>query len=179
VLVGWDFSEQVSLDPLNQPPIGNHGFLVAKVVPNSTRPRPANGSSYTIECRRKATWDNSIPKDAVLVHEIRTDHRSYLLPSIWGQFTLGQQFVTPDPQVFVKVTRMDTTTGTATVRIWDIPQGSVRKEDSKPKVYLIENGAKRWITSPQVLFRIGKTWADVRVVPDGGLSSLPAGPDVV
>lgn len=175
----WDFSEQVVLDPLNQPPIGNRGFLVAKIVPNSTRPRRPNGSSYIIECRRKASWDINIPNDTVLVHEIRTDGRSYLQPTIWGQFTLGQQFVTPDPQVFVNVTAMDTSTGSATIRVWDIPEGSVRKEDSKPNVYLIQNGAKRWITSPQVLFALGKTWADVRVVPDGGLGSLPAGPDVV
>jgi hypothetical protein len=45
-------------------------------------------------------------------------------------------------------------------------------------VYLIQNGAKRWVTSPQVLTGIGKTWADVRVVPDGGLNSVPDGPDV-
>jgi hypothetical protein len=175
----WDFSNNISLDPLNQPPVGNHGFLVAKIVPNSTRPRRSSGSSYTIECRRKASWDTNIPNDTVLVHEIRTDGRSYLQPTIWGQFTLGQQFTTPDPQVFVKVTAMDAATGSATLRIWNIPEGSVRKEDSKPNVYLIENGTKRWITSPQVLFRIGKTWADVQVVPDGGLNSLPAGPDVV
>jgi hypothetical protein len=175
----WDFSEEISLDPLNQPPVGNHGFLVAKIVPNSTRPRRPTNSSFIIECRRKAAWDRNIPNDTVLIHEIRTDGRSYLQPTIWGQFTLGQQFVTPDPKVFVKVTAMDSVSGSATVRAWDIPEGSVRKEDSKPNVYLIENGTKRWVTSPQVLFRIGKTWADVRVVPDGGLSSLPAGPDVV
>jgi hypothetical protein len=175
----WDFSEEISLDPLNQPPVGNHGFLVAKIVPNSTRPRRPNNSSFTIECRRKANWDCNIPNDTVLIHEIRTDGRSYLQPTVWGQFTPGQQFVTPDPKVFVKVTAIDSVWGSATVRVWNIPEGSVRKEDSKPNVYLIENGTKRWVTSPQVLFRIGKTWADVRVVPDGGLSTLPAGPDVV
>jgi hypothetical protein len=34
------------------------------------------------------------------------------------------------------------------------------------------------VTSPQVLTGIGKTWADVRVVPDGGLASIPDGPDL-
>ena len=144
----WDFSEQISLDPLNQPPVGSHGFLVAKIVPNSTRPRRPNSNSFTIECRRKANWDCNIPNDTVLIHEIRTDGRSYLQPTVWGQFTLGQQFVTPDPKVFVKVTAMDSVWGSATVRVWNIPEGSVRKEDSKPNVYLIENGAKRWVTSP-------------------------------
>jgi hypothetical protein len=73
---------------------------------------------------------------------------------------------------------VDSTAGTATLRAWDIPAGSLRKEDSKPKVFLIQGGDKRWVTSPQVLFALGKSWADVRVVPDGGLSSLPDGPDV-
>src|SRR6266513_1458432 len=63
----WDFSEQVSLDPLNQPPIGNHGYLVAKIVPNATRPMRPSGSSFTIECRRKAGWDRNIPNDTVLI----------------------------------------------------------------------------------------------------------------
>lgn len=42
----------------------------------------------------------------------------------------------------------------------------------------VEDGTKRWIPSPEILFAIGKTWADVLIVPDGGLSSLPDGPDV-
>lgn len=114
----WDFSEQVSVDPLNQPPQGNHGFLVAKIVPNSTRPRRDNNSSFVVECRRKALWDCNIPNDTVSVHEIRTDGRSYLQPSVWGQFTLGQQLVTLDPKVFVQVTAMDSVTGSATLRIY-------------------------------------------------------------
>jgi hypothetical protein len=34
------------------------------------------------------------------------------------------------------------------------------------------------VTSPQVLFGIGKTWGDVKVVPDGGLAGIPDGPDL-
>jgi hypothetical protein len=173
-----DFSAQITLDPLNQPPIGNHGWLIVKMPANATRPARANGSSYTVEFRRKAGWDRNIPEDAVLIHEIRSNGLSYLQPAIWGRFTSGQQFVTPNPMVFFRVVNIDTVLGTATLRVWDVPDGSLRKEDSKPKVFLIEGGKKRWITSPQVLFALGKTWTDVRVVPDGGLSSLPDGPDV-
>jgi hypothetical protein len=173
-----DFGAQITLDPLNQPPIGNHGALITKIPANATRPPRANGSTYTVEFHRRAGWDRNIPEDAVLIHEVRSNGLSYLQPGIWGRFTAGQEFVTPDPKVFIRVTSVDATAGTASLRVWDIPAGSLRKEDSKPKVFLIQGGTKRWVTSPQVLFALGKSWADVRVVPDGGLNSLPTGPDV-
>jgi hypothetical protein len=90
----------------------------------------------------------------------------------------GSRFVTPDPKIFVQVMSIDNNLGTATLRTWDIPEGSVRKEDSDPKVYLVKNGTKCWITSPAVLAQQGFSFADVRVVPDGGLNTLPAGPDI-
>lgn len=73
---------------------------------------------------------------------------------------------------------MDTSLATAVVRIWDLPEGSIRKEDSNPSVYLIQNGQKRWVTSPEALFALGKTWSDVRVVPDGALNAIPDGPNI-
>jgi hypothetical protein len=173
-----EFSEKITLHPLNQPPIGNHGMMILKMIPSATRPTRTNGSSYTVEFRRKAGWDRNIPKDAVLTHEVRVNTLSYLQPQIWGQFVSGQEFVTPDPKIFIKVTSIDSTAGTADVHVWDIPQGSLRKEASKPKVYLIESGKKCWVPSEQVLTQMGKTWNDVRVVPDGGLTSLVDGPDV-
>jgi hypothetical protein len=86
--------------------------------------------------------------------------------------------VTPDPKVWVRVVAIDAAAGSAALRIWDLPEGCLRKEDSKPRVYLIENGAKRWVTSPAVLQALGKTWADVRSVPDGALVGVPDGPDI-
>ena len=173
-----DFSAQVTLDPLNQPAIGNHGALIAKIPPTATTPSRPNGSSYTIEFHRKAGWDQNIPEDAVVIHEVRSNGYSYLQPGIWGRFTGGQEFVTPDPKVFIRVESIDAALGTATVRVWDLPDGCLRREDSKPKVYLIEAGQKRWIPSPQILFALGRTWADVRIVPDGALNGIPDGPDV-
>jgi len=175
---GADFSERITLDALNQLPMGNHGPLMVKIPANATQPPRANDSSYTVEFRRKAGWDRGIPEDAVLIHEVRTNRLSYLQPGIWGRFTNGQEFVTPDPKVFIRVASIDSTTGTATLRIWDIPEGSLRKEDSKPKVFLIQDSMKRWVTSPQALLAIGKDWAYVRVVPDGGLIGVPDGPDL-
>jgi hypothetical protein len=113
----------------------------------------------------------------VLVHEVRANGNLYL-PVADLNLGVGEEYVTPDPRVWMRVTGIDPATGTATTRIWDAPNGSLRKEDSKPKVYLIENGAKRWVTSPQVLFGIGKTWGDVIVVPDAGLAGIPDGRDL-
>jgi hypothetical protein len=113
------------------------------------------------------------------VREVRTNGLSYLQPGIWQRLTDGEQYVTPSPEVHVRVAAIDSAQGTASLRIWDLPQGSLRKEDSKPKVYLIQNGAKRWVTSPAVLFALGKSWAYVRSVPDGALTNIPDGPDVV
>jgi hypothetical protein len=173
-----DFSSQITLDPLNQRSTGNHGALIAQIPAGATRPARPNGSSYTAEFRRKAGWDRSIPEDAVLIHEVRSNGLSYLQPTVFGRFTAGQEFVTPEPKVLFRVVSIDGAAGTASLRVWDIPEGSLRKEDSKPRVYLIQDGTKRWVTSPQVLSALGKSWDDVRVVPDGGLNSIPVGPDV-
>ncbi|MGA7731066.1 MAG: hypothetical protein WCD37_07315 [Chloroflexia bacterium] len=173
-----DFSQQITLDPLNQIIIGNHGFLIAAIPPGGTRPKRANNSAFTIEFHQKAGWDQAIPEDAVIIHEIRDNGLSYLLPGVRGQFVAGQQFVTPDPKVYVRVMAIDHAIGTATVSLWDIPEGSLRREYSDARVFLINNGTKRWVVSPNALFALGKTWADVRVVPDGGLDDVPVGSDV-
>ncbi|MFF1322418.1 hypothetical protein ACFVZZ_23745 [Streptomyces chartreusis] len=163
-----DFSTEITLDPLNQPPIGNHGYLVAEVA--------LGGNTYTVEFRRKAGWDRGIPEDSVSVREIRPDGLSYLYPSEEARFTAGQQCVIPGLKTYLRVSAM--TNEAATLRIWDLPDGSLRKEDSKPKVYLIKGDSKRWVTSPAVLFALGRSWADVRSVPDGALTQVPDGPDV-
>ncbi len=176
-----DFSETVVLDPLNQQQIGNHGHLVATVPPGACSPPRPDGSTWTLEFRQRTGWDQAIPEDAVVLHQIRTDGLSYLQPAMWQRFTAGQSGVMPNPDVHFTVTSITAAPAapTATVRLWDLPEGCLRKEDSKPKVYLIENGTKRWVTSPATLAWLGRTWADVRSVPDGALMGLPDGADVV
>ena len=173
-----NFSEQVVLDPLGQPAIGNHGFLNIKILPQSSSPARADGSVYSIECRKKAGWDQAIPRNAVLIHQLRTDGNSYIQPARWTDFVAGSRFNTPDPKVFVQVMAIDNALATATIRTWDIPENSLRREDSDSKVYLIKNGTKCWVTSPAVLTQLGFSFADVRVVPDGGLNTLPLGADI-
>ena len=173
-----DFSASIKLAPLNQQPIGNDGFLFARVLPGATNPPRSNGSSFTVEYRQKAGWDQHIPGDAVLIHEIRTTGLSFLLPSLGGSFAQGQTFTTPDPPVFIKIANVDTSGQSASVRIWDLPDNALRKEDSDPKVYLLQGGKRRWVTSPAALQAMGKSFSDVLAVPDGALSVLPLGPDI-
>lgn len=173
-----DFSASLVLDPLNQPTIGNHGPLVVELPPSATRPARPDGSLWTIELHQRTGWDRAIPEDAVTIHQIRTNGVSYLQPNIWSRFGSGQQFTIPDPSIHVSVTAISSNPTTASLRLWDLPEGCLRKEDSKPKVYLIEGGRKRWVTSPAVLSALGRSWADVRAVPDGGLADIADGPDI-
>jgi hypothetical protein len=169
---GNDFSEWVTLDPLSQPPFGNHGFLVVKIPPGSTDPARPSGSTYQVEFHRRVGWDQATSQDVVRVHEIRTNGLSY---AQYVQLTEGMQYVTPDPHVYLRVVDIDPVASTATVRLWNLPEHSVRKEDSHPAVYQITGGHKRHITSPAELFALGYTWADVKSVPDGALNVLPTG----
>jgi hypothetical protein len=55
--------------------------------------------------------------------------------------------------------------------------GTVLREWSSAPVYVMQGGKRCWIPSPQRLFDLGYNWSSVRVVPDGGLSSIPVGPN--
>jgi hypothetical protein len=53
--------------------------------------------------------------------------------------------------------------------------GTLVRELSDPKVFRVEKGAKRWVTTPVELRKWGG-FASVRLVPDGALANLPTGP---
>ena len=53
-------------------------------------------------------------------------------------------------------------------------EGTLLREWSDPKVWLINKGARRWVTTPTELVKWGG-FPFVRVVPDGGLKSIPVG----
>jgi hypothetical protein len=59
--------------------------------------------------------------------------------------------------------------------VW--PDGSVLKETSDPKIYVMYGNAKFWIPDPQTLFRLFPTgWNVVQVVPDGTLNPIDGMP---
>jgi hypothetical protein len=46
-------------------------------------------------------------------------------------------------------------------------------------VYLVREGKRRWITSPEWLSRQGRTWGEVQVVPREELEAIPLGPPLL
>ncbi len=109
----WNGSSQnFVLAALNRPAVG--GYLVAKV--------PFDGSDpnhyYTVEFRRKTDWDQGIPQDTVLIHEVRSDTRSILIRANGGAERLaGQRFVDATNNVAISVLNIDSVGQTATVNI--------------------------------------------------------------
>lgn len=54
-----------------------------------------------------------------------------------------------------------------------IREGELYREASAPEVYVIQNGSKIWIPTPDALFAMGYHWGNVKVVPDGKLGAYP------
>ena len=86
---GPDFSSTVTLDPLNQPLLGNHGQLVVRIPPGATRPRGRRGAP---------SWSSSTqgrlgPGDPgrLGVGAGGADERArYLQPGIWSGSRRGK-----------------------------------------------------------------------------------------
>jgi hypothetical protein len=58
-----------------------------------------------------------------------------------------------------------------------LPRGkTLLKELSKPEVWVIQAGRKRWIPTPEIFVMLGFAWSHVHTVPDGALASIPSGP---
>jgi hypothetical protein len=69
-----DIGGNPTLAALNHPEAT--GYLMARLDPG---PLTQLSSTYTVELRQKDGWDLGIPRNAVLVHEVRADGRSFLL----------------------------------------------------------------------------------------------------
>jgi hypothetical protein len=92
----------------------------------------------------------------------------------------GTRYYIPSPQEFDAL-------GYRSDQIEEVPRGALgflrdrpaertllRERDS-PAVFYIENGQKRFITSPQVFERLGHKYSDIKVVPSGSLGRETAG----
>jgi len=113
----WDYtSETLTLAALNRPLAT--GYLMAKVPIDAANPN----HYYTVEFRRKIDWDEGIPRDTALIHEIRADGisvgLSYLIRANGGPERLQDQtFRDINNNVAITVLGMDAPSSTATINI--------------------------------------------------------------
>ena len=165
-----DFSDPLVLNALTQIPRTLAGAFLAFQIPQ------ADGSSFTVEARRKAQWDRAIPADnSVVINQIGTDGRSFLVPHASAFFTTGQMFTTPDPAVVVYIGPWQG--DQVQIWAWDLPDGALRQELGDPRVYLIQGNQKQWVVNSATLRQIqADSGRVVRPVAAGGLVNVPAGP---
>jgi hypothetical protein len=55
------------------------------------------------------------------------------------------------------------------------PEKTLMRERDHREVYYYENGQKRWVTSEEMLQKMGHSWNDVKVVPSGALGAEATG----
>ena len=58
------------------------------------------------------------------------------------------------------------------------PERALLREDGDPRIFVFENGVKRWITDGSVFNRGGFDWGQVRVTPAGSLGAFDNGEPV-
>ena len=109
-----------------------------------------------------------IPRDGTLVREL-TDGRVHV---IYGE----AKFYIPDPptleRLFGSNPGIVTVPGKSLDQVQLVPRdGTLIKELTDQKIYLIRNGTKYWISSPEEFRRLGLAEADVKTVPDGSVDA--------
>ena len=58
------------------------------------------------------------------------------------------------------------------------PDGTLLKSNTQPAVWLVQDGQRRWIPSPDIFNGNGYNWAAILVVSDAEIEAIPQGPDV-
>jgi hypothetical protein len=91
------------------------GTFVARILPYGTRT-----NTYWVEFRHPSRWDAGIGRRSVVVHETRpNDRRSFLLigPNSKALRNLGEEIVTPDGIVAIRLEDVAPDELTATIRV--------------------------------------------------------------
>jgi hypothetical protein len=113
------------------------------------------------------------PRDGALL-------RDRLAPEVYV-YQGGAPFHIPDPNVLEQFGGWDpvqVVPGGSLMRFTQPPvDGTLLRELSDGRVFRVENGTKRWVTSPNELQKWGG-FPSVRLVPDGALAALPDGPNL-
>ncbi len=110
-ILDWDrtSSSTFRIAALNEPTAA--GLLMAKLHVDPIR-------HYTVEFRRKKDWDQGIPNDTVLIHQVRADGLSYLMRGGGGAERLaGQTYRDTTNNIAISVLSIDPATSTALINI--------------------------------------------------------------
>jgi len=112
-ILTWNGASQSTLlAALNHPEAV--GYFMVKVPFDAADPN----HYYTVEFRRKTDWDQGIPRDTVLIHEVRADGLSYLIRGNGGPERLPDQtFRDVNNNVAITVLNLDPGSSTATINI--------------------------------------------------------------
>jgi hypothetical protein len=95
--------ETITLAALNRPDLKNP--LMAKIV--------ASDRMVTAEFRQRRKWDRGLPRDAVVIHEVRSGGEPVLL----GDYAAGQRWADFGRGFGIFVNGIDTAASTATITI--------------------------------------------------------------
>jgi hypothetical protein len=117
----------------------------------------------------------STPADGTLVRE-------YNDPRVFVVFG-GAKFWIPDPPTLFALgfdwTRVRVIPSGGTAQLRTIPiDGTLLREQHNPRVFLVDNGQLRWVSSPASMDSHCLPWRHIRVVPDNALKTLATGPDL-
>ena len=121
---------------------------------------------------------NELPSTAVDGTVVREWNR----PEVYVVYG-GAKFWIPDPPTLFALgfdwSRVGVIPPNGTGKLLTLPiNGTLMKEQHDPKVFLVEGGHRRWVTSPAAMDARCLPWRHVRVVPDGSLTVIPQGPDL-
>jgi hypothetical protein len=96
-----------------------------------------------------------------------------------AKFPIPRRFFVPSPAVgFHRANPTIIPPGSA-ASLGAMPMdGTLLREQSDPRVYLVKNGMLSWVTSPAKMTENCLPWRHVRIVPSGALAALPPGADI-
>jgi hypothetical protein len=129
----------------------------------------------------------SLPADGTLVREMNQNKifivfggAKFSVPTRISFTFKGKQFFLPALNFLghsPKDVRIIPSGGTA--QLLTIPMdGTLLREQQDPRVFLVDQGQLRWVTSPAVMDARCLSWRHVRIVPENTLAALPQGPDL-
>ena len=92
----------------------------------------------------------------------------------------GAKFWIPDPPTLFALgfdwSRVGVIPPNGTAKLRTVPiDGTLLQEQHDPRVFLVESGQLRWVTSSAAMDARCLPWRHVRVVPDNSLTALPHG----